>query len=511
MGSLAVDNTRSGSASNTYNSNIVTDHESPYANASTFVPFFTEAGLLEFDSASKKMTSDSADSSHSDSGRHIMFRRDSSQGSLYRWDPYFYDLTMNTELVPSKSRIVNPALADKKWAAIHVRATDNRGRWRHSVCKYADKLDYLLRTYKAPDPNEEWAKLLETPGGWYNSLERLYEDASVGDAENFVSEEARTKALNEKKNFTFEELVQGRSDPQDETLVREMKRLAERAERATRMKDKKRKDGSRKPTGQEPVSPLQPGTTGKLFCNRGPNCAPGTTDEDTDEHENTVSTATNRTLTGSKGLPPTKTRLIFVATDNCTVIEEFSRCEAYKRNKWELRSFCEEKIESDSAEDQPHPEWEFGTKQGISPDEFVEESDSEPVLPGERMARLKADLIQRSEELVDCIALGECEFNEAENIPITAQMRELSESPAARTGPTFKIQNSKNKKLKNFRHPARGLALSTMYRLWAEILLLKEAPLVVATFSSNMGRLVQVLREQPQTSMLSLDSRWKPG
>jgi hypothetical protein len=53
--------------------------------------------------------------------------------------------------------------------------------------------------------------------------------------------------------------------------------------------------------------------------------------------------------------------------------------------------------------------------------------------------------------------------------------------------------------------PRRGENLETTLRLWAEILLLKQAAAVVGTFSSNVGRLVQTLREQPEDTFLSLD------
>ena len=44
-----------------------------------------------------------------------------------------------------------------------------------------------------------------------------------------------------------------------------------------------------------------------------------------------------------------------------------------------------------------------------------------------------------------------------------------------------------------------------LYRLYAEISLLVRANWTVGTFSSNVGRLVQLLRDQPEGTMVSMD------
>ena len=54
-------------------------------------------------------------------------------------------------------------------------------------------------------------------------------------------------------------------------------------------------------------------------------------------------------------------------------------------------------------------------------------------------------------------------------------------------------------------NPSRGEAGSVLFRLWAEITLLVEAAWVVGTFSSNTGRLVQVLRQQDEGTFASVD------
>ena len=53
--------------------------------------------------------------------------------------------------------------------------------------------------------------------------------------------------------------------------------------------------------------------------------------------------------------------------------------------------------------------------------------------------------------------------------------------------------------------PGRGTSRAVVYRLIAELTLLAEAEWAVVTFSSNMGRLVQLMRERPEASLASLD------
>ena len=54
--------------------------------------------------------------------------------------------------------------------------------------------------------------------------------------------------------------------------------------------------------------------------------------------------------------------------------------------------------------------------------------------------------------------------------------------------------------------PSRGIEAAVTYRLWAEMTLLAHATWVVGTFSSNVGRLVQVLRTQEEASFQSVDT-----
>ena len=59
--------------------------------------------------------------------------------------------------------------------------------------------------------------------------------------------------------------------------------------------------------------------------------------------------------------------------------------------------------------------------------------------------------------------------------------------------------------------PGRGQSRAVVYRLYAELHLLVKANWTVATFSSNVGRVVQLLREQPEETCTSVDTRWYPG
>ena len=56
--------------------------------------------------------------------------------------------------------------------------------------------------------------------------------------------------------------------------------------------------------------------------------------------------------------------------------------------------------------------------------------------------------------------------------------------------------------------PPRNELRSGVYRLLAELQLLVGANVTVGTFSSNVGRLVQALRDQPPETMTSMDSGW---
>ena len=54
--------------------------------------------------------------------------------------------------------------------------------------------------------------------------------------------------------------------------------------------------------------------------------------------------------------------------------------------------------------------------------------------------------------------------------------------------------------------PSRGLDFASQIRLWADISMLVRASWVVGTFTSNIGRLVQLLRTQPPESFWSVDT-----
>ena len=56
--------------------------------------------------------------------------------------------------------------------------------------------------------------------------------------------------------------------------------------------------------------------------------------------------------------------------------------------------------------------------------------------------------------------------------------------------------------------PGRGIGDDVTYRLWAEMSILRRSTWCVATYSSNVGRLVQMLRDQAPGSMISLDRAW---
>jgi len=61
-------------------------------------------------------------------------------------------------------------------------------------------------------------------------------------------------------------------------------------------------------------------------------------------------------------------------------------------------------------------------------------------------------------------------------------------------------------KLRHAMHdPGRGATANVTYWLWAEVSLLVGADWVVGTFSSNVGRLIQVLRTQDEGSFVSVD------
>lgn len=54
--------------------------------------------------------------------------------------------------------------------------------------------------------------------------------------------------------------------------------------------------------------------------------------------------------------------------------------------------------------------------------------------------------------------------------------------------------------------PARGVNTSVVVRLWSEMQLLRRATWAVGTLSSNIGRLVQLLRSQPPATFWSVDT-----
>ena len=56
--------------------------------------------------------------------------------------------------------------------------------------------------------------------------------------------------------------------------------------------------------------------------------------------------------------------------------------------------------------------------------------------------------------------------------------------------------------------PPRNWGRAAVYRLYAELMLMMRSEWAVATFSSNVGRLVQLMRDQPEDTMASLDAQW---
>jgi hypothetical protein len=56
--------------------------------------------------------------------------------------------------------------------------------------------------------------------------------------------------------------------------------------------------------------------------------------------------------------------------------------------------------------------------------------------------------------------------------------------------------------------PLRNWGRAAVYRLYAELMLMMRSEWAVATFSSNVGRLVQLMRDQPEDTMTSLDAQW---
>eukprot|EP00392_Amoebophrya_sp_AT5.2_P012109 g12204.t1 len=448
-----------------------------------------------------------------------------------------------------------PEIILNPFGALHIRSTDNVGRFRHSVCQYADKLDSLMRFYR-PDigGHRERERLLKTPGGWHNSLERLYEDGNLTPYSMHVKK---------KKEFSMTELLEGRFKNEkdyDDLQSREML-----ARKTTDLKSFKSGHlhktaaggengvgttyygevyGTSLETGNvgaplpvygsaagrgaaaeessaasfaedaaEDSSPgaLAPGHDEKAEQEeefRGSSSAetsaevpapapplsppPGAQlqqDTHSDEQDFDFSFDFSRNSTASWNIP-TKIRVVFVATDNCTKLEDFQQCDAYLRNRWTLASFCRRekkgtghssasRSSSSSAEQQQAVEAEgfFRKKEHTSNHHS-----------SERMARPGGKWEQDS-ELVDQLVEGEVDLSEAENIHYTAKMLDGDE----------------------WTHPKRGTGVQDLYRLYAEVILLSKATFAVGTFSSNLSRLVQVLRTQPQNTMLSLDMRWKPG
>ena len=59
--------------------------------------------------------------------------------------------------------------------------------------------------------------------------------------------------------------------------------------------------------------------------------------------------------------------------------------------------------------------------------------------------------------------------------------------------------------------PPRNFGRAAHYRLYAELMLMVRSEWVVATFSSNVGRLVQLMRDQSVDTMASLDDQWVAG
>ncbi|CAD7946399.1 unnamed protein product [Amoebophrya sp. A120] len=442
-----------------------------------------------------------------------------------------------TELQGDVDQIFQDAVVLRPFAGMHIRSTDNVGRFRHGVCHYADKLELMMRFY-SPDRKER-ERLLKTPGGWHNSLERLYEDGNLNPYSMHVKK---------KKEFSMTELLEGRykgeSDYEDlqhkelkarnkvasvmDDTTSEVDRLRNLREFRSTHKEKTLNRAEQQDGGAAHDTTTTAERTSEDEVQEKPPEAEQEEENDDEELEERVyfDKSSNSTTTWQL---PTKIRTVFVATDNCTKLVDFQNCDAYKRNRWTLASFCRRedgprgelsggRDQEDRASDTTTQTNRGTTKAAVISDSAVffqgHQNDQDrrgglpPEVAGENKGPHEQDQHQSSTrpaeqqphnadsttssastELVDQLVSGEVDLSEAENIHHTAKM--LAES--------------------EWSHPKRGTGAEDLYRLWAEVILLTKATFAVGTFSSNLSRLVQVLRQQPQNTMLSLDMRWKPG
>lgn len=372
------------------------------------------------------------------------------------------------------------------YAALHIRATDNMGRWRHGPCDYATRLDMMLRFYKHDELKIE--KLRASPGGWHNSLERLIEDASVNPYSTHIVR---------KKSFSLKELMAGRFANEEEfndVWNREVQRLENSKKRRQQLLTKKflteeeEDEAEFMLDGAEPgeeleerdsVLPLRDSAFEKLDVDAYTSMRNTVNNRDNEEEIPWKNPRLTRNTTENWSIP-TKIRTVFIATDNCTKIEEFQHCEAYTRNKWTIKSFCRRLVNDNGVGRLPD------SSKTVSKKKTSHFSEGIHGIPLDKTKDIGFDSL---DEVVDDVLTGEVDMSEFENIRWTAEM--------ARSGV--------------WSHPKRGTGADDMMRLWAEITILTKASFVIGTFTSNMGRLVQILRTQPQDTMESLDIRWKPG
>ncbi|CAD7954770.1 unnamed protein product [Amoebophrya sp. A25] len=366
-----------------------------------------------------------------------------------------------------------PTLASlPAFAGLHIRSTDNVGRFRHDVCLYADTVDRLLRFYR-PDRKER-ERLLKTPGGWHNSLERLYEDGYVNPYSMHVKK---------KRQFSMGELLEGRYNSVDDYHAIEKRELKSRSGHGSKTSTTgaeentetvggdeedhlraSRSTTTRKNSGDVEVEDEQnKEDQQRRFLSAG--VEDGLGDDDVLPDGTVVSPLMQRNYSAEeqhlwKGEKtecvlhrwnvPTKVRTVFVATDNCTKLEDFRRCDAYQRNKWTLRSFCRREIlKAALAVEEPTTSHEERTKTPMkkgrdetrvvevsSADEpFLEATVSETSTNAKRTSTSAASNFAStsatsnfanrnafaSSELVDQLVQGEVDLSEAENIQHTAR------------------------------------------------------------------------------------------
>ena len=125
--------------------------------------------------------------------------------------------------------------------------------------------------------------------------------------------------------------------------------------------------------------------------------------------------------------------------------------------------------------------------------------------------------IRRGDKLVlEAVAIPTCAYADAlANLSATRSVR-LTSIFVASDEPNVPREFARCRTTKQHRWsvrsfqeaPTREASAEATVRLWAEIELLRRAALAVGTFTSNLARLVQLLRSQPASTFASLDDMW---